>query len=194
MQFIAEDPIHVVCQNETQPLHDTSGRLVRPGGRRLYAKFERGVAPRFAQEIGLRVFEFRKMPEGGVTAEQWLAYYDSVEAQQRHGWTDDERTVIEAKLKTLDGVLVVERPRQPAPWPSYDEIVASRGGLSSKQVVEKILATIDATGIAPAAVIAYELENRARKSIVAAIQELLPDDDDGGELEDELPAEELIEA
>lgn len=191
MQFIAEDPIHVVCSNEEPALHDTNGRLVKPGKRRTYAKFSRGTAPEFARVVGLRTFELRKMPEG-VAPEQWLAYYDSVEAQAQHNWTDQERKAIEERLQSIDGVILVEKPRLPAPWPKYDEIVASKEGLSSKEVVDKIVGTIESIGCDPAVVIAYEQQrDKPRKSVISAVEALLPADatpapDENGWLDEEL--------
>ena len=37
-------------------------------------------------KIGLDTFEFRKMPERGVTREQWLAFYDVLEDAAQQGW------------------------------------------------------------------------------------------------------------
>lgn len=193
MQYIAEDPIHVVCRNEDPPLTDGKGGIVRPGRRRLFAKFTRGTAPDFAREIGLRTFELRKMPEDGVSREQWLAFYDSVEAAAQNGWTKDEREAIEAKLATVDGVLVVARPRTPAPWPNYDTIVASKDGLTNQQVVEKIVGKVIEDGYDLAHVLAYEREReRPRKSVIDALEALQPAET--ATLSGELFDEELIEA
>lgn len=194
MQFIAEDPIHVVCKIASDPLYDTGGRMIRQGGRGLYAKFQRGTAPDFARAIGVKTFAFKKMPEGGVEPEQWLAFYDSVEAAAQLGWDADERKAIEAKLLQIDGVIVVEKPRTPAPWPNYDAIVASKGGLTSQQVVDKIVAKVVEDGYDPAVVIAYELEReRPRKTVIAGLEALLPEDAPSP-AQDELLDEELIEA
>lgn len=189
--FIAEDPVHVVVRNELPALVDAGGRgIVRPAQRRLYAKFTRGVAPDFAREIGLATFGFKKMPEG-VEAIQWLAFYDTLEAQDTFGWTDEERQAIEAKLETIDGVIKVERPRLTAPWPAYDTIVAKRGEFSSAQVVAKIAGKVEEDGYDAGDVIAYELENRKRKSVINALEELA-----GAPVAqiEELEEEELIEA
>lgn len=195
MQFIAEDPVHVVCRVASDPLYDTNGRMVKQGARGLHAKFTRGTAPEFAREIGLRTFTFKKMPEGGVDAEQWLAFYDSVEAAGQFNWNDEERKAIEAKLLQVDGVVAVERPRQPAPWPNYDAIVAAKGGLTSQQVVEKIVAKVTEDGYDPAVVIAYEHEReRPRKTVIAALEALLPEDAPPPAANDGWLDEELIEA
>lgn len=195
MQFIAEDPVHVVCRVAAPALYDTESRLIKPEGRRLYAKFTRGVAPDFARQIGVATFGFKRMPEEGVSPEQWLAFYDSVEAQHQFGYNDEERKTIEAKLLATDGIIVVERPRLPAPWPNFDSIVASKGALSSKDVVEKIVATVVEAGYDPATVIAYEKErDRPRKSVITALEALLPEDAPAPASSDGWLDEELIEA
>lgn len=192
MQFIAEDPIQVVIRNEVPPVVDPGGRgIIRAAQRRLSAKFTRGIAPDWARTVGLETFGFKKMPEG-VTAGQWLAYYDSVEAQDAFGWNDEERKAIEAKLQTIADVIVVEKPRLAPPWPAYDKIVGKQGVLTSAQVVEKIVGKVEEDGYDPAEVIAYERENRHRKSVISALEPLAGGPvEQPAELEEE---EELVEA
>lgn len=190
MQFIAEDPIHVVIRNETPALYDTAGRMVAPVKRRVFAKFVRGVAPGWALAVAQGSFEFRKMPMD-VTFQQWVAYYDSVEDQGNMGWTDEEREAIEEKLYSHHACVVVERPKVPAPWPKYDEIVASKEGLSNKDVIDRILARISEDGYDPKVILDYELENRRRKSVIDALEELMPG---AAPVEEPQPDEQLIEA
>lgn len=192
MQFIAEDPVNVVVRVAQPPIIDPNTRgVIQRGTRRLFAKFQRGTAPAWATKIGLALYEFRRQPQG-VSPEQWLSFYDSIEEQQRNGWTDEERAEIEQKLLITDGVKLVEKPRVAAPWPSYDKLVAgSRPAPSRKEIVEKILAIIDEQGYDPQAVLAYESENKGRSEVMDAVSALLPEgttfsieDDEDGELID----------
>jgi hypothetical protein len=69
LQFIAEDPVHVVVRNESPALIDAkTGRTVRLAQRRLFAKFQRGTAPEWAQKIALETFEFRRCPRASPPA------------------------------------------------------------------------------------------------------------------------------
>lgn len=174
MQYIAEDPVHVVARNEQAAIVDPQSRgVIQPMRRRLFAKFQRGTAPGWARQIGLETFEFRKAPQG-VTPSQWLAFYDSLEAQQEMGWTDEERETIDAKLLTIAGVLVVERPKLSAPWPAYDSLVAAKGGPTRPEVAEKISSIVEDLGLNPHDVLAYEQQELDRPEVVTALQTLLP--------------------
>lgn len=192
MQFIAEDPVTVVVRVAQPAIIDPNTRgVIQPGTRRLFAKFQRGTAPAWATKVGVATYEFRRQPQG-VTSEQWLSFYDSIEEQTRNGWTDEEREAIESKLQITDGVQLVEKPRVAAPWPAYDKLVAgSRPAPSRKEVVEKIVSIIDDQGYDIQAVLAYELENKNRSEVIAALKALLPDGE-YSEIEDE--DGELIEA
>lgn len=178
MQYIAEDPIHVVVRNETPALYDTGGRMIAPVKRRLFAKFTRGVAPTWAVEIAEKTFELRKM-HLEVTVQQWIAYYDSVEDQAAMGWTDEERKAIEEKLDGHHAAMLVERPRVAAPWPTYDE---THHG--------KIAALAEELGLVSQA-LAYEADNKKRPSVIEALQELAPAPDPADEPQ---VGEQLIEA
>jgi len=193
VQFIAEDPIHVVVRNETPALYDTAGRMVAPARRRVFAKFKRGTAPAHAREIAEKRFEFRRIQQG-VEPGQWVAFYDSIEDQKQMEWSDEERQAIEEKLLNHHAAVLIELPRLTPPWPKYDELVATKGGLTNKQVIEKILTRVEEDGYDAAAILAYELENRARKSVIAALQPLTTGEAvDEAEL-DHLVEEELVEA
>jgi hypothetical protein len=192
LQFIAEDPVHVVVRNESPAIVDArSGGVITQKQRRVFAKFSRGTAPRWAAELGVATFEFRRRPEG-VTPEQWLAFYDSIEDQGGRGWTDEEREAIEAKLQSTDGVLLVEKPKLAAPWPSYPKLLASKApGPTRKQIADKITATVEELELDPRDVIGYELENKNRPEVLSALEALIPGHDaapaeTGDSFEDEL--------
>ena len=172
-QWIAEDPIHVVIRNEEPALYDTQGRLVKPAQRRVWAKFRRGTAPKWANEVAKDHFDFRKMPERGVSAEQWLAYYDVKEDALEQGWTEEEQEAIVQRLGVVAHAAVpVEAPRMVAPWPAYDKLVA-KGARTEEKVAEKVAEKIMEDGYDARAVLAYEQENLNRPLVVAAVEALL---------------------
>jgi hypothetical protein len=167
---------------------------VRTARRRLFAKFQRGTAPSFALAIALNAFEFRRRPSG-VSAEQWVAFYDSYEAQLSQGWNDEEREAIEAKLLTIDGVIQVEKPRLPAPWPAYDKIVAGKKPLPNRnEVAAKIGAYVLEGELDARAVIEYERENKDRPEVVAELERIIGEHVPAEPPSGDLFAEELIEA
>jgi hypothetical protein len=180
-QYIAETPLHVNIRSEVPALYDSSGRMVAQKKRRVFADFRRGEAPAYAYEVGRQTFEFRGMP-GGVTMEQWMAYYDSEEDQIRNGWTDEERGAIEEKLATRPGVVVIEAPRIPAPWPGYNKLVA-HGRRTNQHVAEKVAEMTKDGGYDVKSVIAYEMQEFGRNEVIAALNELLAPAEEPAEAE-----------
>lgn len=80
--------------------------------------------------------------------------------------------------------LLMERPKTPAPWNSYDELQVV-GRRKAEHLVEKIVEIVRATGTDPAQVVAYERENprAGSEEIVAAMEGLLaPDPTEDDEL------------
>lgn len=186
MQFIAEDPVHVVVRSAVPRMYDPRdpSRLIREGQPRLFAKFQRGTAPAYAQRKGLEIYSFRKIHNTGIGGgemprEQWVCFFDSVQAQDEHGWTDEQREAVEEKLITL-GYVQVEPERLAAPWPAYDKLVA-HGRRTIEMVAEKIAEKVTEDGYSPHAVIAYERENLNRPQVIAALEALIS----GGDTEDE---------
>lgn len=169
MQFIAENEPQVFVRSENPAVYDTKGRLVQPKSRRVSAEFKRGTAPAFAREKGLKAFEFKGLPDSGISPGQWLSYYDSVHAQTQFGWTDEEREAIEAKLLE-QGYMRVEPDCRNAPWPAYDKLVA-QGARTVEKVAAKIAEKVAEDGYDPAEVIAYERENLNRPEVLAALTE-----------------------
>ena len=65
----------------------------------------------------------------------------------------------------------VEIPRLKAPWPAYDDIVASENR-TEKWVADKIAAVSEENGYPMAEVIAYETENLNRPLVIEALTEV----------------------
>ena len=182
VQFIAENVPQVFVRSENPAVYDTKGRMVQPKSRRVSAEFKRGTAPGYAREIGLKAFSFNGLPDSGISPEQWISFYDSVQGQQQYGWTDEEREAIEEKL-LAQGYLRVEPTRRKAPWPAYDKLVA-QGARTIEKVVAKIAEKVVEDGYDADEVIAYEAENLNRAAVIEALSELLAP----------TPEEELISA
>ena len=182
MQFISEDPVRIVVRSELPALHDGKGKRVRDRQRRLYAQFRRGGLPPFALELAVKTWKFNKKPPEHPI-ENWPGFYDSEADQLQNNWTDAERKVIEDKLTvglTDDdgrfhppphGLLLVERPQLPAPWPAYDKLVA-QGARTVEKVAQKIAEKVIEDGYDPALVVAYERENLNRPEVLDALAHL----------------------
>jgi hypothetical protein len=113
-------------------------------------------------------------------------YYDTEEAKERLGWTDDEH---EAVVYTLDKLcreqpfLIArvehEIPAIVKPWPTYDET-----HWKTIPVLAEQLGLLDTT-------LAYERENKNREAIVSVLEEKLSSEPRSENLTS-APAEDLI--
>jgi hypothetical protein len=167
LQFICEHPVHVAIRTDDR---DEKGRLIRGGKRRVYAKFQRGGLPDYALRRALELFEFRAKPPE-QTIEGWAAFYDSEADQIRMNWTDDERRLIEDEL-VRRGYVLVEKDKVPQPYPAYDAHRKVHGQRKIAHAVKEILAAVEAAGIDPDAVIAYELQEGGSPEVVEAMEAL----------------------
>lgn len=178
-EFIAEDPVHVAVASEQPAIYDVKGRMVQPKTRRLFARFQRGAAPQYAIEVALATLDFRKIHQtvggGEFPRERWFGYYDSRQAQQQNGWTEDEHDRIVGRLREL-GYLEVEPKKATPPWPAYDKLVA-HGRRTTEMVVQKILERVSEDGYDPAEVAAYEAQNLARPEVLAALTLEVPEEE-----------------
>lgn len=104
-----------------------------------------------------------------------LSTFDSLWAQEVNGWTDEEREIVEARVRSGPGngvdYIVVDTPRVPAPWPAYDKL-RPQGKRTVEMVAEKIAETIAELEIDPQHVLAYERENENRPAVIAAVEAL----------------------
>lgn len=132
------------------------------------------------REVGLAHFRFRGAPvvpgpgnspgSDPFDMSYRLSSFDSIEAQKRLGWTDEERELVEKTLMEsseygLDFILV-EDAKLPTPWPSYE-----------KDTTKKILETVKTLGHDPEDIVAYERQNQNRAELIAALQEEGVEDD-----------------
>lgn len=107
-------------------------------------------------------------PETGsmiVVADIQGGFFDSVAAQQREGWTDEEREMVERKLREIqktrpdyvEEIVPVHVPA-PLPWQTYNE-------LSVAEIVE----FAPKLRLVPEA-LRYERENRARAEVINQLE------------------------
>lgn len=180
-EFIAEDPVHVVVSSEQPAIYDTKGRMVQPKTRKLFAKFQRGIAPQYAIDVALATFGFRKIHQVSIGGpefprEKWFGYYSSRDAQQQNGWTDEEHDLIVARLREL-GYIEVEPVKATPPWPAYDKLTA-QGRRTVEMVAEKIVATVQDLELDAATVAAYERQNLNRPEVLAALEQSVETEDE----------------
>jgi hypothetical protein len=119
-----------------------------------------------------------------------ISAFDSRLAQAEHGWTDEERELVESELienakRLPEDLIVVEEIRLDPPWPSYD-----RFGGTAKQLADKI----EEDGYDFAEVLAYERENQNRPEVVTVLEHALDLVADGLMVREVLhePEEELV--
>lgn len=157
---------------EEPPIYDSRGRLVHPGHRGISLTFVRGgVVPPHAQQEALARLRFTGLPDEVDPLTQ-ICWLDTDLAAEQNGWSDQERSEVEDRLRSWPdqtSFIIVAKPHVAAPWPRYDAIVV-KGRRDISHVVEQILATIDATGVDPAAVLAYERQELNRPEVVAALE------------------------
>lgn len=166
-EFISEDPTRVVVASEQAAIYDGKGHMVQPKRRRLYAQFQRGIAPPYAQQVALATFGFRKIHQG-IERERWFGYYNSKDAQQINSWTEDEHDQIVQRLTDL-GYLEVKPVKAKAPWPAYDKLV-KQGQRTDAHVAAKIAEKVAEDGYDPAEVAAYERQNLNRPEVLAVLE------------------------
>lgn len=91
------------------------------------------------------------------------------------GWSDEDKSFVEQALKnaTANGVeyVIADEPKAAKPWPKYDDIVGD-------EAAEQIAWQVDQLGLSVNAVLAYERENEDRADVIAALSELLKQQED----------------
>jgi hypothetical protein len=152
----------------------TGVRVTRRG---LEAQFEpRGLTDYDLEQILKSTVALHGLPEdslegGEISPRSRLGVFDSRKAAESLEWTDEDHDLVVEKLRASseNGLRFIEilAPKRPAPWNGYDNLDSA----------ERILAAVDATGVDPAEVIAYERENADREEVIAALTELLPEEE-----------------
>lgn len=82
------------------------------------------------------------------------------------GWSDEDKLVVEQALMRANSngieYIIVEAPAAAKPWPKYDDI-------DGPDAAEQIAFYVNQLGVDPGVVKVYELENRKREDVVAAM-------------------------
>lgn len=120
-------------------------------------------------EFGIFGEEFDFELEDGTThksANIMGGYFDSAEAAERLGWSDDEHDSVVSELERWsirwpEAVQVISKAAAALPWPTYDATDAA-----------KVAELAEALGFIAEA-LAYEPENKNRKTVVAKLEEAL---------------------
>lgn len=129
----------------------------------IVCDFQHGGLSDWEKKEGLARFEFAGLGHDEKAARR-LSFYDTELEAIRLGWDEETKTRVEQRLLGAPGYGVdffeVERPRLEPPWIRYDEV----------EDPQEIVTMIRAIGIDPAAVVAYELENRNRQAVLDALE------------------------
>ncbi len=184
MLFISENPETKVIRSEVKALYDDKGRQIRQAQRRLSAKFQRGMAPAWAQKIGEETFEMLNRPPE-VPAGSWLAAFDT----EAGDYNEEERAAVEARLLERPGILLVEKPRLPVPYPLYEKHRKVAGRRTLEHAIADITNAYETAGFNIGDAIAYEAENENSPEVIAALEALV-----GGDTDPETETETLIAA
>jgi len=131
-------------------------------GSYLKAEFVGGGVSPWEAEEALKTFSFKGAYEGEDLTER-LSWFDTELAQMHYGWTDDERELAEKVLLASESLnqnyMLVESPKVPIPWASYDTTN-----------VKDIVDLMHATGTTPGDALAYERANQKRQAVIDAIE------------------------
>lgn len=162
--------LQVVCKIEVPALHDTAGRQVAKGERKLVAQFVRGGAPDWVIEEAQKRFDFKGRGDGEPVS-MLIGVFDSALAKAQQRWTDDEHDAVVRHLRGTQNPywFIAEEPRVGAPWPTYDKLTV-QGRRTSEQVAEKNVETATEIGVPLESLVAYERQNRNDAKVVAAYE------------------------
>lgn len=141
----------------------------------LQAKFRRGVLSEEEENVAIAGLNHTGRPIDQDTSEHVsprsrISGFDSVEAQEFNGWTDEERELVENTLRTspFNGIEFLELDSVAAkkPWPSYDNTPA-----------DLIADYVQMTGVPLEQVLQYERENANRPDVIETLLGAEDEDD-----------------
>jgi hypothetical protein len=106
-----------------------------------------------------------------------LGVFDTKVAQDEHGWTDEQRELIEQRLLDSDDYgreyVLFAPPRAAKPWPRYDDLRVV-GNRTPEKVADKIIEMVRELGLNADDVAEYERQNAGRDYVLAALAEIVP--------------------
>lgn len=126
----------------------------------LIGFFQQGGATTAEVRTALQRFKFKGLAEGENPATR-LSVLDTDELAHAQNWTPEEKAEIEELLDAGQGEFYFKVVPEPAakPWDNYDETPAAQ-----------ISATATMIGKDPELVLAYERENKNRKSVIEEME------------------------
>lgn len=135
----------------------------------VLANFEQGGLLDHEVAAALSAFNFSALPEG-VNPLSRISVFDTlafVTATTKPKERDEMQVQVEERLRELQRIfpndfIIVEEPRAPKPWGSYDSDTS-----------EEVLAFRERLAVDPWLVLRYEQENENRAEIVEAMQALV---------------------
>lgn len=141
--------------------------------RHLAVKFEKAASILTEDEIkfGMDNLTFQGLPidkntNSHASPRIRMSGFDTVLAQEREGWTDEERMVVEDALRGSDdfGVAFVEIPAQRVqkPWATYEDTP-----------VAQLLDLAAAVGVSVEDVLAFEKQNQNRETVVFLLEDAI---------------------
>ena len=167
MRFVAPNPVTICLRDpveEPDPYHPGRHKISEPGVRAQFVTGdftlkEKQIAQERFHFTGLPVDEYTQMP---VDPSYRIGTFDT----SMQGWDEETRRFAEeALLNNLahgPEYILVEVDRAVAPWAGYDTLAG-----------DKVVEMVKATGSDPEDVITYERENKNRKTVISALEELL---------------------
>lgn len=156
---------HGIQNEKWRSLHDGSEHKTH---NEIIAVFDQLTLTEDEVQFAIKGMHHKGLPIDRDTEEHFsprsrISGFDSEKAQAENGWSDEERELVEQKLRESHhyGSDHIELVPQPAalPWPTYDNDGA-----------EQVVLIARATGLVEEA-IAYERENRNRDEVLVALKE-----------------------
>lgn len=147
---------------------DSHGNVVEySDSKPVLAHFHVGGLTKWEELEALESFPFGALSEG-VNPLTTVSFFDSEAYCMRYPENERakmqdviDRRLVELAQQNPNEFRVIEKPAAPKPWPSYDE-----------DSVEEVLQFQARQGFSPTDVRLYEIENKNRKTIIAAMEEL----------------------
>ena len=193
MRFIS--PIknyrQIVLHQKTEPLADGTRRVISEG---YTAEFRQSDTTDWERDVARRELTFRgtTLHEDGTPVDP-INRVSSFDTDSVHAMDCRcprgsapvtasceklKKQVEEALLKNDDygkrseGYILVEKPKLPAPWPTYDELVV-HGQRKHGNVAKQNIETAKTTGVSLEHLIAYERQERNDPRIIEAYEAAL---------------------
>lgn len=170
--YMSEKQKHVCVRSEKTLFSPASGEAMGKE-RRVYAGFRKGGVPVWAMALADERFVCSGKPPD-IPKHMFISTYDSVLDQAHHKWTDEERKLIEDTLDSLHDVVRIEKPKAALPYNKYPEHRKIHGRRTLEVALRDVVAAIEATGVEPETVVAYERDHpdELSEKIIAAMEKV----------------------